>query len=239
MKIIGTISDLHGRSIWKKFIEDTTVDLWVFVGDFVDSFNISPIEILHNLKEIIEFKKANMDKVILLWGNHDWQYLYINGRTNCAGFNATIANDYQNLFIQNKDLFQIAYKYDNYLFTHAGVTTEWFEMAEESLVRLGLNSDLSNIDDCLNMLQYVNDSDLFNYKGARVESMYIAGSPIWADIKEMQQMALPNFTHVVGHTAVNKRMKYDTDGNAIFPFYNNTYFTDCLAEHSVYLKLEI
>jgi len=33
---IAFIGDIHGKSVWKKFVKDPTIDLFVFVGDYVD-----------------------------------------------------------------------------------------------------------------------------------------------------------------------------------------------------------
>ena len=73
IKTILSIGDTHGRGIALQIAKDNIhkVDKIVFIGDYVDSFDISPVIILHNLKEIIEFKKQYPDKVVLLLGNHD------------------------------------------------------------------------------------------------------------------------------------------------------------------------
>ena len=33
---IAYIGDVHGKSIWKKFIKDPTINLFIFAGDYVD-----------------------------------------------------------------------------------------------------------------------------------------------------------------------------------------------------------
>ena len=104
MKKILTLGDIHGRDKWMfhthgsphefnhwmtmvengvpadaeefwKEMPYTQYDQIVFVGDYVDSFDISNVRILDNLKKILFFKKALPDKVVLLIGNHDIQYL--------------------------------------------------------------------------------------------------------------------------------------------------------------------
>ena len=76
MKTI-TIGDIHGRSDWQE-IDPANYDKIIFVGDYVDSFTVSDIDIITNLLNIIQFKKDNMNKVVLLLGNHDLQYLFSN-----------------------------------------------------------------------------------------------------------------------------------------------------------------
>ena len=71
---ITVIGDGHGRASWKS-VDPNSCDKIVFLGDFVDSFDVNNTVMINNLLDIIEFKKSNHDKVILLYGNHI--YLYI------------------------------------------------------------------------------------------------------------------------------------------------------------------
>ncbi|MFW5982989.1 MAG: metallophosphoesterase, partial [bacterium] len=92
-----TFGDIHGLDIWKK-IADTEFllktpnapimdyDKYIFVGDYVDSFKKTNNEIYENLVEIIKFKKMYPDNVVLLWGNHDVQYLTSFKEHGCSGF---------------------------------------------------------------------------------------------------------------------------------------------------------
>ena len=66
---ICAIGDIHGRNDWEK-VDPNKYDKIIFVGDYVDSFDIPTGEILKNLENIIAFKKEYYDKVILLLGNH-------------------------------------------------------------------------------------------------------------------------------------------------------------------------
>lgn len=69
------IPDVHGRSFWKEPIEKykEQYDKIIFLGDFSDSYNFENItrkETIKILKDVIDFKINNMDKTILLIGNH-------------------------------------------------------------------------------------------------------------------------------------------------------------------------
>ena len=70
-----TIGDIHGRDDWQA-INIRNYDKIIFIGDYVDSFEKSDFAILENLKKIISLKKRHPDKVVLLLGNHDVQYLH-------------------------------------------------------------------------------------------------------------------------------------------------------------------
>ena len=73
MKIL-IIPDVHGRTFWHKAKEMIdSVDKVVFLGDYLDPYpseGITTEQAIEEFKDIIQFKKDNMDKVILLLGNH-------------------------------------------------------------------------------------------------------------------------------------------------------------------------
>lgn len=73
------IPDVHGRTFWKYAIDNIDkYDKVIFLGDYLDPYFWEVISFdfaISNFKEIIKFKRDNMDKVILLKGNHDWHYI--------------------------------------------------------------------------------------------------------------------------------------------------------------------
>lgn len=73
MKII-TIGSIHGRDSWKEIVKQD-FDKVIFIGDYFDSFDIPFKDQLQNFQAIIAFKKQNPDRVVLLIGEHDYQYL--------------------------------------------------------------------------------------------------------------------------------------------------------------------
>ena len=84
MKTI-TIGDIHGYDTWKQAGDidllikgefEPDYDKYIFVGDYVDSFDLTNIQIYANLLELIQFKKKFPEHVVLILGNHDLQYLY-------------------------------------------------------------------------------------------------------------------------------------------------------------------
>ena len=72
--MIAIISDVHGRQFWKDVIpRKDEFEKIIFLGDYLDPYGfegISNLNALDNFKEILEFKKENIDKVVLLIGNH-------------------------------------------------------------------------------------------------------------------------------------------------------------------------
>jgi DNA repair exonuclease SbcCD nuclease subunit len=115
------IGDIHGRSIWKEIVEQEKPDRVIFVGDYFDSFDIPGIDQIHNFKEIIHFKKTSGIEVVLLVGNHDYHYMDM-GETY-SGFQPALKFDIGQLLKENMEHLQMAYSFDNFLCTHAGVSS--------------------------------------------------------------------------------------------------------------------
>ena len=181
--------DIHGRVFWKYSIEHKDeFDKIIFLGDYLDAY--SPDLLLKeedNFKEIIQFKKNNPDKVILLLGNHDCHY--INDKIYAASrYNPFKCNSYQKLFLDNMNLFQLIYIYDKYLFSHAGVYQKWMDLNKLTLKDL-LDYDLDKLSKSLNWIDY--------FRGG----FYDVGSCIWADIRDSgTEKLLKGYYHIFGHT---------------------------------------
>lgn len=66
--------DIHGRKFWKKPCENIEpYDKVIFLGDYLDPYDFEHISVpqaIVNFEDILELKKNNMDKVVLLLGNH-------------------------------------------------------------------------------------------------------------------------------------------------------------------------
>jgi len=137
MKIL-IIPDIHGRTFWKKAVEEHAeeCDKIIFLGDYLDPYPWECIEdgitrksSIENFKEIMQYKKDNPDKVVLLLGNHDLPY-YDRLFITRSRYDSSNAYKIKQNFGRNRNLFQLAYELDmdkHYLFTHAGVSKSWYE----------------------------------------------------------------------------------------------------------------
>jgi len=225
MKIL-IVGDVHGRSNWENWIDDS-YDKIIFVGDYVDHWTISNMRIIENLNNIIYFKKDNPNKVILLLGNHDNQYMFSYSSHGCSGFRSESYFDLHELFNKEKDLFQAAYQIDNYLFTHAGVSQEWFDR------EYPYKPKLKNLAESFNTAFKMKERSLFDVGYSRGGFQGVGGI-FWADRKETQSNMLIDIHQVVGHTHIDKITTYylnnDTNSNTSITY------TDC--ENSPYI-LEI
>lgn len=109
------------------------------------------------------------------------------------------------LFLSNLDYFQISYKVDKYLFSHAGVLKGWLETINgENKVRCTIPIDYSNkiTIDNLNDLLYDNILALTMVSEER-GGRDTYGSCVWADVHEHLYTfgdTIPDVYQIFGHT---------------------------------------
>lgn len=190
------LGDIHGRTIWKDILKvEEPYDRVIFIGDYVDTHeDITGAEQLYNLQEIIQFKETAFDfKVILLIGNHDFQYWPGGNNERYSGFQAGMFHSFQDVFSKNKELFQMCFVDENdIIYSHAGFT--------ESFV----NQRIGNFSE-------KNVNDIFKYKPQTFNFFYgdysgcgddVRQSCIWVRPNSLYKDKLDNL-QVVGHTQVS------------------------------------
>jgi predicted MPP superfamily phosphohydrolase len=193
------IGDIHGRTSWKDIVQKETFDKIVFIGDYFDSKEgISALNQIENFNEIIDFKKSNPEKVILLTGNHDYHYLkYVYQTYN--GFQAFDQPKIQPLIQEayEEDLIQMAYCWDSFLFTHARVTKEWFRnnFREDHIVSTPIEILLNNLFKQRPTAYCFLIGSEYSPTG---NSIY--QSPIWVRPDSLMSYPIPGYKQVVGHT---------------------------------------
>jgi len=208
-KIIA-IGDIHGRDKWKKILEqEQDTDKVVFIGDYFDSWTESDKVILNNFKEILALKESDPDKYILLIGNHDFHYI---SDEQYSGFRdaAKLENGVCiNKAIRDKSL-QMAWSHQDYLFTHAGVTTTWAEAN-------GVEGN--GIADDINLL-FLSNPGAFKFTPGYNNSNTgddITQSPIWVRPYSLTEDGIKGWLQVVGHTTNKTGIKAS----------DNAFYIDC------------
>jgi hypothetical protein len=127
MKLVA-IGDIHGRDYWKQIIDqEQDADIFVFVGDYFDSFTIKGANQINNFLDIIEFKKQSKVPVILLLGNHDYHYYPGIEDNGTSGYQTLMAPSIKHVIDDNKQHLQVAYQVGEFVFTHAGLSSEWLD----------------------------------------------------------------------------------------------------------------
>jgi len=222
MKIF-TIPDLHGKTFWMEK-DLSSYDKVIFLGDYVDSFDHSNIEILHCLNSVLNYKRDNPDKAELLWGNHDMGY--IGNHTKCSGYRYIMAPDLYRIFKENEKFFNVAYQYKNTIWSHAGICKSWYNTLKQ------YNKELTdeNLVEYINQLYYTHDSWLLEMVGHSRGGGEMPGI-LWADKQDLIHKPISGFDQVVGHSKVKDVREYNINGNKIV-------FTDCLDEVENYYIFE-
>lgn len=231
MKIIA-IGDLHGKDYWKQ-INLENYDKVVFMGDYTDSFTISDEVILNNLKEIIHLKNNHPEKVILLLGNHDVQYLHYPNFL-CAGFRASMQEDLTKLFKENRNCFQVAWQLEYYLFTHAGITNAWYDDFLTSAHFNTFNSNVSTLAELLNNAN-TETSHIIHilFKAGKYRGGEGNGSVLTADKIELSNDMISGYKQIVGHTPVRAIETISIDQ------YTSATFIDILDKQIKFYEIEI
>jgi hypothetical protein len=234
-----SIGDIHGRNDWTYFTHGSPQDfdrwaisidngapandgLWaeefdnymdydkiIFVGDYVDSFNVGNAEMKKNLEDIIFFKKTCPDKVVLLLGNHDIQYIVAN--EICSGYRPEMKHDFYKIFMDNIELFSFAYEgFDKdgktWLWTHAGVTSGWYKELRKELfdpnhrfAEIVKERNPQTIAEEINLAWELKMSVLYNVDAAS-GGHYLWAGPIWVRPHVLNIYPLDGVSQIVGHT---------------------------------------
>jgi hydrogenase maturation factor len=154
MKLVA-IGDIHGRDIWKQIVaKEHDADEFVFVGDYFDSFRIKGPDQINNFLDIIEFRNTSIyHKITLLIGNHDHHYYPGVDDSGTSGYQTLLAPSIKHVVGDNKQYLQAAYQVGEFVFTHAGLSSEWLDDSIE-----GWNVD--------NVVEKVNE--LFQYQPNKI-----------------------------------------------------------------------
>ena len=202
MKIL-IIPDVHGRDFWKKPCEDMSQwDKIVFLGDYVDPYpdEASQEDVIPILQEIVSLKEVYKDKVVLLWGNHDlfyWCDPYRRQTDYWSRHDYKRHNEIEKIFIQHNDLFQFAWEYDKFLFSHAGVNNGLAKFLEEEFDEV--NAKI--INDFFSQEQNQMLLAMVSYYRGGWDSY---GSIVWSDIHEHYgkepRKSMKHYFQIFGHT---------------------------------------
>ena len=230
-KRVLVVPDIHGETFWKEPVQRyiDQVDRIVFLGDYLDPYpeegkEYSPQGLFDNLMDIIDLKRANIDKVVLLKGNHDQHYASEKFRELACGSRCDKVNWclYNEVYVRNQDLFELAHLEEisgiPYLFSHAGMTLYWINKVNSSLWKLADNKISLADPDIIERINALDDND----EGQEMLSIigryrtFIgaeSGSVLWADIEEHaipdapKAYGLNKVFQVVGHSRLNE--EYD------------------------------
>ena len=219
------IGDIHGRKNWidlvTPFDEET---LYIFDGDYTDPYYYEGVTYDQMIEQILlmfQLKKEHPDNVILLYGNHDLQYVADIRETN--RYDWLNSTKISKILKENEELFSgIAYQIgEKYLVTHAGVTLEWYQKwidyKKDDLTLEKLCKQINNL--------WKKDKRAFCFsKSSKMSDYYGTSStqgPLWIRPTSLWEYNIFGFgsgkIQIVGHTRFEhyKDDMKDLDGTII------------------------
>jgi len=211
---ILSCGDIHGRTFWK-LIDINQYDYIIFVGDYVDSFPYNDVQILGNLLDIIELKKTYPDKVVLLLGNHDIQYMFLDEGFGCSGFRPSMAATLKHVFKDNKRLFQMAFQINDYIWTHAGIADKWYDYNKKVINDFIEKFECENLADAFNKMMYTKENTILHQVGIKRGGYHPAGGITWADRYETSLNPFEGYHQIVGHTPIELITKFGVEKGSI------------------------
>jgi predicted MPP superfamily phosphohydrolase len=194
--------------LWREEYDNyMSYDKIIFIGDYVDSFTVNNVQMKKVLEDIIFFKKALPDKVVLLLGNHDIQYFIEN--QICSGYRPEMKFDFYKLFTDNLSLFRMAYELGGTLWTHAGVTRGWLKELHKEM-----NDPKHHLHEVLKLAKDWTISQKINHAWeCRLNSIYnvdkesggwnMWAGPLWVRPKTLNENRI-SMKQIVGHTPMQK-----------------------------------
>lgn len=214
------IGDLHGKGVVYDIYNQENPDDVIILGDYFDSFNLSPLVQKLNFESILNLReqhlKSGKGEFILILGNHDYHYMrdtmemYSGYNDETAGYVCNLIED-----LYKKKILQISYidKVNRIIFSHAGVTNSWFYENCKTL------EDINNVS--LESLR-------FTYKdGGDIYGSSKWNSPIWVRPNSLIKDCYKDnegiiWNQIFGHTYNEEIIKtyIDDDEN----FENDVYF---------------
>ena len=219
--------DIHGRTFWLDACrEKDDFEKIVFLGDYVSPYpyeGISNSMAIEIFNEVLDFKKENPEKVVLLMGNHDFS----NINTNICECRTDHLNwsKLNRMYFDNIKSFDLAWETKigdkRYFFSHAGVRKGWFDMWVKNKLFKWESDELPPADYFNNLFHAAYD-DGRNFdaesthdfeRAIGIYSLYRGwdgwddGSIVWADIREYARGEeedlkndYENVVFVCGHT---------------------------------------
>ena len=226
MSKILIIGDVHGRQFWKDAClnHKDEFEKIVFLGDYVAPYRYEGIgneQAIAVFKEVLDFKKDNADKVVLLFGNHDGSYLKDDiclCRTDQKNWDLL-----NGIYMDNLDLFDLAWETEidgkRYFLSHAGVRKGWLKcvagewFAWDDIDKLPPADMFNNAfhkayeegqDELRESFEYL----IGVYSFYRGYGGWDYGSIVWADIREYgneEDIEFPGVIFVCGHTQLENK----------------------------------
>jgi len=200
---IAAVTDIHGTANWRAVIDMVDkFDKIIFLGDYFDSWTNKWPDQINNAGNIFTFKKNFPEKIDLCWANHDTSY-YLDER--CSGYQYDYALEIRDFFKKQKDLLEVVYIYDNWIFSHGGISEKWMSCAG------------AKTPEQINKL-FKDRPDYFRWVGPDGYGNNPNEGPLWIRPESLLKNAVKNYNQVVGHTELQDGPKTISKNKLIYVF---------------------
>lgn len=182
----GNVKKLHNFLNYKPEVQH------IFAGDAVDSYNEPYESQLKCLKELYE------SDCILLYGNHELSY-HTKYKMSCSGRHYFGMDNFPK-YIDDTSRWKLAYVADDYLITHAGVSTN-HDGHYKDINKLAkrINKDLARDSNGI--------YDVGHCRGGFKNS----GGPLWYDFRYDYAGLSKTFNQIFGHCSLEKPWEEKTE----------------------------
>lgn len=207
---ITVVADSHGSAvplgIARMNLEKS--DKIIFLGDFFDHEEKEYNEQKQNFLNVIEFKKQNIEKVVVLIGNHDANYIL----PDLLKWQPEHGEEIENLILQNLELIDFAYLENNWLFSHAGFSEVWMQN------QLACNEISEDLIKFLNNQFHNGVFTNLRFTGLSGYGDEITQNPLWIRPDSLMKSAVCGVNQIVGHTEVfdDQRIRMHGSDKIIF-----------------------
>ena len=207
---ITVVADSHGSAvplgIARMNLEKS--DKIIFLGDFFDHEEKEYNEQKQNFLNVIEFKKQNIEKVVVLIGNHDANYIL----PDLLKWQPEHGEEIENLILQNLELIDFAYLENNWLFSHAGFSEVWMQN------QLACNEISEDLIKFLNNQFHNGVFTNLRFTGLSGYGDEITQNPLWIRPDSLMKSAVCGVNQIVGHTEVfdDQRIRMHGSNKIIF-----------------------
>lgn len=212
MKVL-VVPDIHGNWAYAlSFIKSNkdSVDYVVTLGDYVDDFDekANGVPMQTGFLQLVELARQEPEKFRIILGNHDHSYI---SRQSCSGHHMQYAKMYEKMFTDNLDIMYPAVLIDEVLFSHAGVSSLWYDNVVISYKsKYGFIPKKFSTESLKKMM--LKDLSLFDHCGYSSTGDSPGESCLWIRPKSLIQDRWPTDIkcQVVGHTELGlKKFKYN------------------------------
>lgn len=202
---ITVVADSHGSAvplgIARMNLEKS--DKIIFLGDFFDHEEKEYNEQKQNFLNVIEFKKQNIEKVVVLIGNHDANYIL----PDLLKWQPEHGEEIENLILQNLKLIDFAYLENNWLFSHAGFSEVWMQN------QLACNEISEDLIKFLNNQFHNGVFTNLRFTGLSGYGDEITQNPLWIRPDSLMKSAVCGVNQIVGHTEVYDEQRIRMHGS--------------------------